>query len=77
MREKVEMLENHSHFLPVLIDITVFVGYISSFKSDFSVIRNFKQIQTAKECTLSRTGRPDYNYLFAFFNFCRNAFQNL
>jgi hypothetical protein len=44
MREQIKLLENHSHFLSVQVDIAVTAAYIFSFKKDRAFIRLLKPV---------------------------------
>ena len=72
------MLENHTHFLPHAVKLPVgHVRQVFTLKEDLSIAGLFQTVQTAEKCTLTRTRRPDDDYLFALFDVCGNVFQNM
>ena len=49
MGKEIEMLENHTHFLSVEIDIGLFVGNVHSLKENLSGGGNLQQIEAAQK----------------------------
>jgi hypothetical protein len=73
VREQVELLENHAHFLAVDVDIHRFVGYVRPFENYLSGRWEFQKIQTAQKGGLAGAGRPDNHDDLALFNACGDA----
>ena len=64
--EKVEVLEHHSHFLAVDVDVDLGIGDIDAVKDDTAACGVFHAVETPKKRTLARAGRTDDNDLFTF-----------
>ena len=77
MGENVEMLENHSHFLAVKVNIDFFACNIGSLEDNASGIGSFKHIEAAKEGGFSAAGRSDYGDNLLGSNVFVNTFKNL
>ena len=77
MWEKVKLLENHAHFLPVEIYIVFGVCYIYALKKNFSVSRSFKEIQRTQKRRFSASAGSDYDDNFAFFDFKIDSVKSL
>ena len=70
------MLELHTHFLTVDIDVRFFICDICAFEEDAAACRYFQQIQTTQEGRLTGTGGTNDNNYFALFDFCIDTVQS-
>ena len=59
VREKIEVLKNHTHLLTVEIEIDLLVGEVVALEDYLARARLFKHVETAKKGRLSRAGRTD------------------
>ena len=57
--EQIELLEHHSHFAPVDVDVDRHIRDVNAIEDDLSAVRVFHAVETAQECTFSRAGRTD------------------
>ena len=73
--EKVEMLENHAHFLTVQVQIDGGIGDIGSLEDDLTAGGDLKQVQTTQERAFSCTRRSYDRNDFAFVDFGIYIFQ--
>ena len=72
MREEIEMLENHAHLLPVLVNIQLF-PICAFFLRDIHALENngagsrfFQKIQGAQKGALPRSRFPNYHHYIPF-----------
>ena len=76
MGEEIEMLEHHTHFLTMDIDVRFIISDICVFEEDTAASGHFQQIQAAQERRLTGTGGADNNDYFAFFDLCIDTVQS-
>ena len=48
--EKIELLENHTHFFAVLIDVYMLCCYVNAVKLNFAACRLLEPVKAAQEC---------------------------
>ena len=78
MREQVEVLKHHAHFLPYLVKALLRdLCKILALKDDTARCRLLKPVEAAEEGTLSRARGTDDDYLFALFYFSGDIFQDM
>ena len=77
MRKKIKLLENHSHFLAMEVDIDFFVCDIGSLENDLAGIRGFEHVKATEKSGFSAAGWSDYGDNFLGCNVFINAFENL
>ena len=71
------MLEYHSHFLAMKVDINIFICNIHTLKINMTGGGHLKKIQAAQEGALSAAGGSDDGHYFSFFHLFRHALENL
>ena len=69
------MLEHHTHFLTMDIDVCFFISDVCAFEEDAATCRHFQQVQTTQESRFTGTGGTNDNDYFAFFDFCIDTIQ--
>ena len=65
MGKQIEMLENHAHLLPVLVDVHLSVHQICTVHINMSVSRLLQKIQRAQKSGLSAAGGADDDHHLA------------
>ena len=60
MREQVELLKYHSHFLTEFVNVCLRIRDIRSLKIDVSAGRSFQQVHAAQKCGFTGTGWSDH-----------------
>ena len=74
--KEVKMLENHAHLLPNQVDIAAWRINMLAVNPDFPFTWFIKQIETAEQRALARTGRSDDDNLLADINMCIDIPEN-
>ena len=77
MGEQVELLEHHSHFLAVLVDVRVFVGDIHPLKKHVPLRWLLQQVQAAQKGALAGTRRSHHKYHVARMNIHVDSAQHV
>ena len=77
MREQVELLEYHSHFLTKFINACLRIRDIRSLKIDVSAGRGFQQVHAAQKCGFTGTGWSDHTDNIPLAYLGRNISQDL
>ena len=77
MREEVELLEDHTHFLADLFHITDVVAELNAVHNDLSFLMFFEAIETANECGFPGTGRTEDDHHFSLLNGEADASKNM
>ena len=68
MREKIEVLEHHSHLLPMPIDVDLFGRQLHALKINLPGGRLLEQIETPQQGGFAGAGRSDDRDHLAFFH---------
>ena len=75
--KQVKLLENHSDFLAVTVNVNLGISNVRSLKQDFAACGHFQKIQGTKEGGFSGTGRSDNGNNLALTDICGNSIQYL
>jgi hypothetical protein len=71
------MLEDHTHFLAVKVDIDLLVRDINAVNPDMPAGRFLKAVETAKKGGFAGPGGADQGNNFSFMNFVGNAAEHM
>ena len=69
------MLEHHTHFLAVQVDIYLFVRDIHIIEVDMTASGDLQQVQAPQEGGLAGAGGTDDHHHFALADLCGDAVQ--